>query len=103
MRNFGAFVPGLTSGVANGRDGGGDPHFIKSMKEGCGKLLCNKRCLGTADIFWPQVSITFAALGEISTTCTREKKTLTSTADFNLELSFRQEKAPLFRFLLPLL
>ncbi|TRY78188.1 hypothetical protein TCAL_04263 [Tigriopus californicus] len=43
LQNFGAFIPGIT----------GEP-FVKSMKEGCGKLMCTKRCLGTADIFWPQ-------------------------------------------------
>jgi len=58
MRNFGAFVPGMMAAAANGADGGdgGDASFLKSMREGCGKLLCNKRCLGTADIFWPQVT-----------------------------------------------
>ena len=45
LRNFGAFVPGVT----------GDP-FVKSMREGCGHLYCVKKCLGTADIYWPQVS-----------------------------------------------
>ena len=45
MRNFGAFVPGVTGAAA----------FVKSMGEGCGNLLCVRRCLGTADIFWPQV------------------------------------------------
>ena len=38
-------MPGLT----------GDGSFVKSMREGCGKLLCTRRCMGTADIYWPQV------------------------------------------------
>lgn len=57
LRNFGAFVPGLTGG---GGGGGGDASsssatHVKSMREGCGQLFCSKRCLGTADIYWPQV------------------------------------------------
>jgi hypothetical protein len=47
LRNFGAFIPGMTSGVAS--------VTVKTMREGCGQLLCSKKCLGTADIYWPQV------------------------------------------------
>ncbi len=60
LRNFGAFVPGLGGGGGgdNGGGGGGSGggNHVKSMREGCGQMFCSKRCLGTADIYWPQVS-----------------------------------------------
>lgn len=30
--------------------------FIRAMRGGCGHFMCHKRCIGTADLFWPQVS-----------------------------------------------
>ena len=52
LRNFGPFVPGITSsgGVA-GEEGEG----VRSNRAGCGQLLCTKKCLAAADIYWPQV------------------------------------------------
>lgn len=62
MRNFGAFIPGggetnhsHHNNAAEASTASSFPTFSKSMREGCGNLLCAKRCLGVADIFWPQV------------------------------------------------
>ena len=53
LRNFGPFVPGITSsGGAAGEEGEG----VRSNRAGCGQLLCTKKCLAAADIYWPQVS-----------------------------------------------
>ena len=55
LRNFGPFVPGITSG-SGGRGAAGEEEGVRSNRAGCGQLLCTKKCLAAADIYWPQVS-----------------------------------------------
>ena len=58
LRNFGPFVPGITAaeGAATSGEGGGGQEGVRSRRPGCGQILCTKRCLAAADIYWPQVS-----------------------------------------------
>ena len=57
LRNFGPFVPGITSGGGGGGGAAGEEEEgVRSNRAGCGQLLCTKKCLAAADIYWPQVS-----------------------------------------------
>ena len=53
LRNFGPFIPGITS--TGGDVAAGDEDGVRSNRAGCGQLLCTKKCLAAADIYWPQV------------------------------------------------
>ena len=57
LRNFGPFVPGITAGegAAAAAAEGGEERGVRSVRAGCGQLLCTKKCLAAADIYWPQV------------------------------------------------
>ena len=57
LRNFGPFVPGITAASEGAitEGGAGGQEGVRSRRAGCGQILCTKRCLAAADIFWPQV------------------------------------------------